>query len=982
MNADGVTEGLLLTLGMKEHREKRAQELFANHQKAVYVRTDKLFAVLLIVEWLAAILTAIFVSPLSWEGTVSSIHIHVWMAVIVGAVLSSFPLYLVMTQPGATITRHSVAIAQTLYSALFIHLSGGRIETHFHIFGSLALLAFYRDWRVLATATVVVAGDHLIRGQFWPQSVFGVNSINHWRWLEHAAWVIFEDAFLIRSCLENTQEMREIAWRRAELENMGKLKVQEERFRTLCALSPLGFIQTDWSGSCTFVNARWREITGQLEEHALSNGWMQIICDEDKRAFAEQWFHTVNTGNKFDAECRIVTVAGEIRWVRLLANAVRSPAGEFYMFIGQLEDIHERKQAEMATEALARIVELTDDAICSYDIDGNVISWNHAATTLYGFTAEEAACCKYSTVSPAQPYSELLSAVVHTGSLSNIEAVHTRKDGTAVPVAITVSAVRELGGKLTGVSIIVRDITERIEADKRIAEFYSTISHELRTPLTSIRGSLSLLEQGIVDAGTAQGKELIAIARSSSVRLVRLINEILDLRKIEEGKLTIHKASIMASSLVETAVASMGGMATTAGVALSVEMRSDAELIVDADRITQVIVNLISNALKFSPSGSKVVVHCANQDRGLRIAVTDEGPGIKAEDLHKLFGKFQQLDSSDSRPKEGTGLGLAICKALVEQHEGSIGVSSEPGAGSTFYFDLPIHSKVKSAGERIEPLGGQPVVLIVEDDSQLSTVLSHQLKNEGFHCDVVQSKSECVAYLRSHQPDVILLDFWLPDGHGLEVIDSIKVHCDPDFTPPIIVMSGDSSQQFALPTIFDFLVKPFDQDTLMRSLNRATKQRHVKRVLVVDDDQDARTVIAAQLKACGAEAILAADGVDAITILQINAPPPDLIILDVAMPNLNGFDVLDWLQQERLSVPIIVYSGQDLSSAQLEFISAKLCRYLVKGAASEEEFLSTVRALLTTVIEPARLTLVKSRAPSASATSRVLEFPSSRALEF
>jgi signal transduction histidine kinase len=198
--------------------EARAQALFDEAQNHIVRRTDRMFAGLMIFQWLAGILAALLISPRTWIAATGHIHIHVWAAIFLGGVITAFPVYLVYVRPGQAITRHTIAVAQMLTSALLIHLTGGRIETHFHVFGSLAFLAFYRDWRVLISATVVVAVDHLARGLFWPESVFGVLTPSSWRWLEHAGWVIFEDIFLFISIRDSRQDMRKLAERQAKLE--------------------------------------------------------------------------------------------------------------------------------------------------------------------------------------------------------------------------------------------------------------------------------------------------------------------------------------------------------------------------------------------------------------------------------------------------------------------------------------------------------------------------------------------------------------------------------------------------------------------------------------------------------------------------------------------------------------------------------------------------------------------------------------------
>ena len=198
--------------------QKRAAALFRAAENDLHRHTDQLFARLMIVQWIAGLAAALWISPLTWIGASSQINVHVWASLLLGGLISGFPVLLAYRHPGLVLTRHVIAAAQMLTSALLIHLTGGRIETHFHVFGSLAFIAFYRDWRVLLTATLVVAGDHLMRGLFWPQSVFGVLAASSWRWVEHAGWVLFEDAILFVAIRRMLQEMSEIALRRATLE--------------------------------------------------------------------------------------------------------------------------------------------------------------------------------------------------------------------------------------------------------------------------------------------------------------------------------------------------------------------------------------------------------------------------------------------------------------------------------------------------------------------------------------------------------------------------------------------------------------------------------------------------------------------------------------------------------------------------------------------------------------------------------------------
>lgn len=228
-----VREAITVSEADRGRINPRTQELFDEHRGSIYRQTDRIFLILMPLQWVAGIIFALVVSPQTWIGRQSQVHLHVWLAILLGGAISLFPVALALFMPGQTLTRYVISVSQLLMSALLIHLSGGRIETHFHVFGSLAFLAFYRDWRLLIPGTAVVAVDHFLRGLFWPQSVFGVLAASQWRWAEHAAWVVFEDVFLVASCILAEREMWTSAERRATLEGLvGKLSNAITEIRT------------------------------------------------------------------------------------------------------------------------------------------------------------------------------------------------------------------------------------------------------------------------------------------------------------------------------------------------------------------------------------------------------------------------------------------------------------------------------------------------------------------------------------------------------------------------------------------------------------------------------------------------------------------------------------------------------------------------------------------------------------------------------
>ena len=345
---------------------RRVAEIFDEHKQLVYRRTDRMFAALMTLQWVAGVAAALWVSPKTWTGTESQTHPHVWAALFLGGAISSLPIVLALTRPGRPSTRYAVAVGQMLMGALLIHLTGGRIETHFHVFGSLAFLSFYRDWRVLVPATVVVAADHFLRGLLWPQSVYGVLTASEWRWLEHAGWVLFEDTFLFIAIRHSIGEMFSIAERTAQIESLNEgleahvasrtaelvaanreLRQSEERFRQIAEnIREVFWITEPPDHQLIYISPAYEEVWSQtcssLPE--ISQMWRDTIHPEDQaRVFATA--ENLQAGGDYDLEYRIVRPNGEIRWVRDRAFPVANDSGEVYRIAGILDDVTESKQA-------------------------------------------------------------------------------------------------------------------------------------------------------------------------------------------------------------------------------------------------------------------------------------------------------------------------------------------------------------------------------------------------------------------------------------------------------------------------------------------------------------------------------------------------------------------------------------------------------------------------------------------------------------
>ncbi len=343
-----------------------AAKYLAEHQQIIWRHTDRLFARLLAFQWLASVAIAIWVSPFTWIGSTSAIHFHVWIAVLLGGGIISLPLLLAWKQPGRTATRHIIGISQMMMGILLIHLTGGRIETHFHIFGSLAFLAFYRDWRVLISASAVVALDHLLRGFFWPQSVFGTTTVEAWRWLEHSGWVVFEDVFLILACLRSLHEMQAIARRQAELqatqakieatveERTQSLHEMQRRFSSAFDNAAIGMALVSPEGRWVEVNKALCRIIDYTPAELLAIDFQAITHPDDLQQDLQLARRLIEgSAETYQLEKRYFHKQGHAVWVLLSVSLVRDSDGRPLYFIAQIQDISQRREAE-AESAKAR----------------------------------------------------------------------------------------------------------------------------------------------------------------------------------------------------------------------------------------------------------------------------------------------------------------------------------------------------------------------------------------------------------------------------------------------------------------------------------------------------------------------------------------------------------------------------------------------------------------------------------------------------
>ncbi|NBD12702.1 ATP-binding protein [Corallococcus silvisoli] len=625
--------------------------------------------------------------------------------------------------------------------------------------------------------------------------------------------------------------------------------------------------------------------------------------------------------------------------------------------------VEERTQALSAASAEARvsdarkaaILEASPDGIVVLDEAGRVAEFNPSAVTHFRLPSARAVGEDFLSLAlpaslPAAQRDAVHAALQQArGPASRVESPCLRADGGVFPAELTFARVHADGPPRT--TVFVRDLTERKAVERMKNEFVSTVSHELRTPLTSIRGSLGLLENGIVGELPAQALDMVRIARTNTERLIRLINDILDLEKMESGMLELKLQPQTAQELVDATLAGVQGMAETAQVSLRSDVEGAPQVKGDRDRLIQVLTNLVSNAIKFSPAGASVVVASSlAADGRVRFSVTDQGPGIPEEKLSRLFGRFQQLDASDTRSKGGTGLGLAISQAIVEQHGGRIEVSSPPGQGATFHFTLEglrAPAPVSGTSAPLPRDESRHNVLIVTADADLSALLRSLLSQEGYRVVRASTLTEAMQAVDAAPPDALVVDTQMPDGHVLDWMRRLREQ-PRTRELPVLALSGRSQEGAAgvgTPLLVDWLPRPVDEARLLKTLRYAMRQPGQARVLVVDDDATTRRVLCAQFERLGALCIEAADGESAVALARDT--PPDLIVLDVGLPRLDGFEVVDILRQGKgRATPLIVFTGRELSRTDQRQLTLGITRHLTKARSSEEELVASVRELL------------------------------------
>jgi signal transduction histidine kinase/CheY-like chemotaxis protein len=523
----------------------------------------------------------------------------------------------------------------------------------------------------------------------------------------------------------------------------------------------------------------------------------------------------------------------------------------------------------------------------------------------------------------------------------------------------------------------------RSDLDTVKDEFISTVSHELRTPLTSIRGALGLLSAGMMGNMDPKAQNLLRIASSNTERLIRLINDILDLERMESGRAPLKLRRCSMYDLAREAVDTMSTMAEGSGIRLELTCSAPRDSIyfdADSDRILQVLTNLLSNAIKFSPASSTISVQIDSNPNSLLLKVVDEGRGIPPDKLEAVFDRFQQVESADASKKGGTGLGLAICRSIIQQHGGAIWAQpNHNGPGTTLWVQLSRSARASDAP--ISPIAppserGEGLILVCDDDPGIRVVVAEQLRQHGYDILEAGSGEEVIALAneqmaqagqamatREHAPaqhiSAILLDLYMPGLSGWETLQRLK---DTPATAsiPVVILSviPPTDRPLHAGTAQGWVQKPFNENLLLAELGRVLRSKSGPgHILLVEQDDDLARAIVAGFQEAGVGLEHASTLEQAVDRCLLGAP--DLLILDLTLPDGDGFSLVEWLRRQPTleALPLVVYSSREISEAEMQKLRLGPTEFLDKAKVRpkevEELVLAMVKRLHSSTATPA-----------------------------
>jgi len=734
------------------------------------------------------------------------------------------------------------------------------------------------------------------------------------------------------------------------------LEASEARYRSVVnSLSEIIF-QSDADGRWLFLNQAWEDVLGYSVEESLGRRASEWMHPDDLASVAVGRRALIERPD-FPHEpmlVRYLTRDGRRRWMEAYSRATFDANGAHTGMMGTLNDITERFEAERAlhetTQMQRAILSSASSAIWSCDAQGIIRSFNKAAEEMLLLPAS--ATCGLVRAPLLIDVPDLQARADELGrelgrEISDWEALTLpalgngreerewtgiRADGERFPMRLSLSPLSNESGHVEGFVAISYDLTDTKRAEKLKAEFISVVSHELRTPLTSIRGALGLVEAGVAGQMPPKAAQMVSIAHKNAERLVLLINDILDIEKMEGGQMRFEKTPLDFGSLLHNALQANAPYAQNLGV----ELESDGpdtpiEIEGDEARLGQVLTNLLSNAAKFSPRGGRVRVEARllratqSKARRARVDVFDDGPGVPPEFEPRLFERFAQADSSATRVSGGSGLGLSISRAIVEQHGGTLAYNAATsGQKHSFSFELPA-----SDTSFLAPIAQQKI-LVCEDDPEIACLLGLMLGEQGFSVETAPTLGEARTVIGQGGFAALTLDLMLPDGDGIEFLGELR---EQGIEIPVIVISAYAEEgrvRGSALDVLDWLHKPLDPARLLRAVASLGRDIHHRgRVLHVEDDADVREVTRAIL-GDGLDIVAASTLEEARALLA--GPRFDLALLDIGLPDGDGLELIPLLASQSPPVPVALFSAQEPDGPRARAVGAALVKSRVSGA--------------------------------------------------
>jgi PAS domain S-box-containing protein len=762
---------------------------------------------------------------------------------------------------------------------------------------------------------------------------------------------------------------------------MGSLYSKLETGNRFMDLSVDMFCVAGFDGFFKNLNPSFEKTLGFTTKELMAKPYMEFIHPNDHPATVVEKDGLKEGKVTFAFENRYLCKDGSYKW--LLWNAVSVSEQEAIYAVAR--DITERKRVEAllreSEERHRKLFENNPHPTWVFDRETlRFLAVNAAAVRKYGYSREEFLAMTLKDIRPPEDVPALLETVRALGEENESSGAwrHRLKDGTIIDTENTSYALTFLGRAAR--VVVAVDITQRKldEAEKREymdslaasnqelelrnreveratklkSKFLASMSHELRTPLNAIVGFSDLLDEQTAGQLNDKQKRFVNHIRQGSAHLLQLINDILDLSKIEAGQVELRCEGFQIKDVLPEVLSTIRPLAMAKNIQIEQKMESDQHVYADRVRFKQILYNLLSNAVKFTPKAGRIDIDCHGDGNSVCISVTDTGVGIRAEDQAVIFEEFRQVEGPAGTTQEGTGLGLAITKRLVEQQGGGISLESVFGKGSRFTFTLPAGSRGAETPLVNEPpspsivIGEgreKPLILVIDDEVPARELIASYLESE-YRIVMAESGAEVVQKARQLRPDAITLDVLLPGGNGFETLVALQKTPETANIPIIIVSIVDQKQVgFALGAA-DYLVKPIRKPVLLETIRKHVPPQtdDDASILLVDDDPRALELLEETLRSAGYETQSVQSGARALEVLSSKLV--SAVLLDLLMPGMDGFEVIRHVRQEAAlkDLPIFVMTAKSLTQDESALLSRETQALFQKNGSWQQQLIAEV----------------------------------------